>query len=132
MDKGAYCLVMRLKEEKQIPIGKKPPVKFLSGYYCYVGSAMNSLEKRICRHKSREKALHWHIDWLLEHAEIVDVKKAENENKVECGLSQDIASLSDKAVKKFGCSDCRCETHLHHFKSDPSEKIDDLVRKWKT
>lgn len=131
-DKGAYCLVMRLEEEREIPIGRRPPVRFPSGFYCYVGSAMNSLERRICRHKSREKRLHWHIDWFLEHASIEEVKSIETNKRIECSLSQDIAGLSDSSVKGFGCSDCRCGSHLHYFRENPSKRLEGVVGKWKS
>ncbi len=134
MSKGAYCLVMRLKRERAIPIGRRPPVRFPGGFYCYVGSAMNSLEKRICRHSSKNKKLHWHIDWFLEHAEIVDVKSIESNKRIECGLSQDVAKLSDSIpMSGFGSSDCRvCKSHLYHFRENPSRRLDRLVRKWKS
>jgi Uri superfamily endonuclease len=140
MTKGTYCLVMRLKEDKAIPIGKRPPVRFPEGFYCYVGSAMNSLEKRICRHKSQSKKLHWHIDWFLEHAELVDVKSIESKERLECSLSHDVACLSDgvptcarEGMRGFGSSDCRaCSAHLHYFNEDPSQRLDRLVKKWKS
>ena len=132
--KGSYYLLMKLKEEREIPIGKRPPVRFPAGYYCYVGSAMNSLEKRICRHMSKEKNKHWHIDWFLEHADIEDVKKIESKKRLECDISQDVEEISDNVpMKGFGSSDCRtCSSHLYHFKKDPSGKLDRLVKKWKS
>ncbi len=132
MTKGTYCLVMKLDKDRNIEIGTRPHVRFPSGFYCYVGSAMNSLEKRIGRHMSRDKALHWHIDWFLEHARIVDVKRIESQDRLECGLSRDIARLSGRVIMKgFGSSDCSCETHLHYFMRDPSRELERVVRKWK-
>jgi Uri superfamily endonuclease len=132
MTKGTYCLVMKLDEDRDIEIGKRPAVNFPAGFYCYVGSAMNSLEKRICRHMSQEKRLHWHIDWFLEHARIVDVKRIESQKRMECGLSHDISKLSDETpMKGFGSSDCSCRTHLHYFRKDPSRELERLVKRWK-
>lgn len=132
MSKGAYCLLMKLDVDSDIAIGRRPPARFLSGFYCYVGSAMNNLEKRIQRHMSQDKALHWHIDWFLEHARIVDVKSIESDKRLECGLSQDIARLSGRVLmRKFGSSDCSCESHLHYFRRDPSRELGGVVRKWK-
>jgi Uri superfamily endonuclease len=133
MNKGTYCLVMKLDKDSNIGIGKKPAVKFPGGFYCYVGSAMNNLEKRICRHTSRDKAFKWHIDWLLEHARIMGIKKIESQKRLECELSRDVESLSELTVMgKFGSSDCPCETHLHYFSRNPSREIERLVEKWKT
>jgi Uri superfamily endonuclease len=134
MTKGAYCLIMRLPQEGIIPVGARPPVRFPAGYYCYVGSAMNSLEKRLCRHRSRHKKLHWHIDWFLEHAYIADIKSIESKERIECGISHDVAELADGIpMKGFGSSDCTsCEAHLYHFRENPSRAIDKMVRKWKS
>lgn len=131
MSKGAYCLVMKL--DRDMRIGRRPHVRFPGGFYCYVGSAMNSIEKRLCRHISQEKRLHWHIDWFLEHASIVDVKRIESHERLECSLSRDIAGLSDGAVMRgFGSSDCRtCESHLHYFRENPSGLVDKVVKRWK-
>ena len=130
MKKGSYCLIIKLPQEKVIPVGTKPPVGFPGGYYCYVGSAMNGLERRICRHRSRHKKLHWHIDWFLNHASIISVKKIESNKKLECALSQELTRFSEKTIMKgFGSSDCHCETHLHYFKKNPGQKIDRLMKK---
>jgi len=107
-------------------------VTFPRGYYCYVGSAMNNLEKRINRHMSEKKRFHWHIDWFLEYANIVDVKRIESDKRLECFLSRDIASLSDGVIMKgLGSSGCSCETHLHFFTKNPSRQLNKLVKKWK-
>ena len=133
MSRGTYCLVMRLPNKSDIKIGRRSAVTFPRGYYCYVGSAMNNLEKRINRHMSKKKRFHWHIDWFLEYAEIVDVKRIESEKRLECFLSRDIASLSDRVIMKgLGSSDCSCETHLHFFAKNPSRELDKLVKKWAT
>lgn len=114
--KGCYCLIIGLEKDCEIRIGKLGKVDFRRGYYVYVGSAMNSLESRIRRHLSEEKRLHWHIDYLLKESEIVDVIYNISTKKVECELSQ---YLSGKAssVSDFGCSDCKCESHLYYFKN---------------
>ena len=39
-----------------------------------IRSALNNLDKRIQRHKSNQKKMHWHIDYLLKKAKIIDVK----------------------------------------------------------
>ena len=133
MSKGTYCLIMKLSKDRDITIGRRPTARFSAGFYCYVGSAMNSLEKRINRHKSSNKKLHWHIDWFLEHADIVNVKSIESKERLECSLSQDVALLSDRIpMPGFGSSDCKtCESHLYYFMEDPSERLEEVVKKWK-
>ena len=85
---GCYCLIINMDSKKYITIGKKlGKLKFDKGCYVYVGSAMNSLENRLNRHLRRNKKHHWHIDYLLEKAEITEIIYNENK-KVECELSQ--------------------------------------------
>lgn len=131
MSKGAYVLVIRLDKDSDIKVGKRPATRFPRGFYCYVGSAMNNLEARIGRHMSRDKRRRWHIDWLLEEAVIVDVRRIESPERLECRLSRDLAGLSGRVVMKgFGSSDCSCRTHLHYFKEDPSGELDRLMSVW--
>ena len=53
--KGSYILVIELKEEKIIQIGKLGKIHFKKGFYVYIGSALNGLEQRITRHLIKEK-----------------------------------------------------------------------------
>ena len=115
--KGCYCLIIKLDKNSTIRIGKKlGKIEFKKGYYVYVGSAMNSLEARIKRHLSDEKKLHWHIDYFLKESEIEKVICNVSPKKVECELSQFIASRTC-GIESFGCSDCDCESHLYYFES---------------
>lgn len=115
--KGCYCLIIRLNKKSTIKIGKKlGNIEFKKGYYVYVGSAMNSLEARIKRHLSDEKKLHWHIDYFLKESEIEKVIYNISSKKIECELSQFIASKT-YGIQDFGCSDCDCESHLYYFKT---------------
>ncbi len=116
--KGCYCLVIHLYKTCEIEIGKLGKVNFNKGHYVYVGSAMNSLNARLKRHLSDEKKIHWHIDYLLknDNATIVEIIYNISEEKIECELSQLISKKSEH-IKNFGCSDCKCESHLYYFKN---------------
>ena len=122
--KGTYCILIDLKSKKAISIGKLGEIDFQKGYYIYVGSALNSLLGRIKRHLSSDKKIYWHIDYLLAHddAEIVDILFVVNIYKWECKLAEKIADRG-VSVKNFGCSDCKCNSHLFYFKN-----LDDLRR----
>ncbi len=125
--KGIYCLVICLKTEKTIKIGKKlGNTTFKKGYYVYVGSAMNSLNSRINRHLSDEKKLHWHIDYLLKESEITDIIYAETTKKLECNLSNCL-SRQTYGITDFGCTDCDCKSHLYYFKNknDAIENVEE-------
>ena len=116
MMKGCYCLIINLENTQKIIIGKKlGEIEFEKGCYVYVGSAMNSLESRLKRHLNEEKKLHWHVDYLLKNAKITDITYNENK-RVECELSEKL-SLKAKGIKDFGCSDCKCKSHLYYFKN---------------
>ena len=115
MMKGCYCLIINLEKTQKIKIGKRGEICFKNGYYTYVGSAMNSLESRLNRHLSETKKMHWHIDYLLKKSEITDIIYNENK-KVECEISQYLSTRTE-LVKDFGCSDCKCESHLYFFKN---------------
>lgn len=113
--KGCYCLIIEVNENQCLKIGKKLKIDFKKGYYVYVGSAMNNLESRVKRHLSKTKKLHWHIDYLLRNNEIIEVIYNLDE-KVECDLSQRLAK-NNESIEDFGCSDCKCESHLYYFKN---------------
>ncbi len=115
--KGAYILLIHLEEDSEIKVGKLGKYIFKRGYYVYVGSAMNNIEKRINRHLSKHKKLRWHIDYLLEHGKIVDVYMIPSEKKVECEIANKIKNFGRIVVKKFGSTDCRCESHLFYIKN---------------
>lgn len=114
---GTYCLIIRLKKNRKIKIGKKLGfINFKKGYYVYIGSAMNSLESRIKRHLSDDKKKHWHIDYLLlnKDSEIEDIILNASDKKIECSLAQFIQN-NEEIIPNFGCSDCHCSSHLVYF-----------------
>lgn len=104
------------KADEKIVIGQKGKINFYKGYYVYIGSAMNSLEGRIQRHLSKDKKLHWHVDYLLDNPQslINEVYFSDDGVKHECELAKSIAE-NGKEVQGFGCSDCKCNSHLIYF-----------------
>ena len=109
--KGIYVLHIHLPEEQEITLGRRQNVRFLSGYYAYIGSALNGLNSRLNRHLSKDKKFHWHIDYLLEKAFIRQIITSETEDRIECALAQALLRRFD-FVSGFGASDCRCSSHL--------------------
>lgn len=124
MNKGIYCLIIFLNSSKYIKIGKNRNIYFHKGYYFYVGSALNNLEKRIKRHESSNKKLHWNIDYLLQFSEIISVKTIITKEKIECLLSKKISKIFQSTIQNFGNSDCNCFTHLYYSKKNHSKNID--------
>jgi sugar fermentation stimulation protein A len=118
-DEGAYILILRLKEDRRISIGRLGSLPFKKGYYIYVGSAKRGLSKRIERHKRKKKKFFWHIDYLRARAAFYkDIPIRTNEN-LECEISSALKNFADWIIPGFGCSDCQCETHLFATNTDP-------------
>lgn len=114
--RGSYVLVMSLAKARCIETGRLGSISFPAGFYAYAGSALGGLAPRLERHLRREKKLHWHIDYLLEHAAVLRALYAAGSERKECALAD---SLSSKLapVPGFGCSDCRCRSHLFFAES---------------
>ncbi|RLF27589.1 MAG: GIY-YIG nuclease family protein [Thermoplasmata archaeon] len=111
--KGCYLLVVELKNNKKISVGKLGDIRFQQGFYVYVGSALNGLEQRIQRHLKKQKKTYWHIDYLLKEAAIKKVFYKEGENKEECNIAKKLGH-SLTMIHGFGCSDCTCKSHLFY------------------
>ena len=128
MGGGVYYLVIYLKGERRIQVGRLGCFRFPAGYYVYTGSALNGLEARIARHLRKEKRKWWHVDYLLEWAEVAEVRRLPTRERKECALNRKVAGLAGAYVvaSGFGASDCTCETHLFFFETQP-EGIEDLT-----
>jgi len=108
---GIYVILIELDRAKEILVGKKGQIYFQKGFYGYVGSALSGLERRLSRHLTSTKKLHWHIDYLLTFAEIRSIICAETIERKEC-LAAQMLSQKLPSVAGFGCSDCNCSSHL--------------------
>lgn len=129
--KGAYLLIIKSSKKQRIKIGSLGTLLFDKGFYIYVGSAMNSLEARIARHARKNKKLFWHIDYLLSHAKIVRIFIKPSNKKQECNIAKIIAK-NFSSIPRFGCSDCKCNSHLFFSKTNPSRKIKKMIPGLKT
>jgi Uri superfamily endonuclease len=116
--KGAYILVIKLSNNQKIQIGKLGKIFFKKGFYVYIGSSMNNLEKRINRHLNEDKKFHWHIDYLLKIAIILEIYLKKNTIKEECKIVNIFYKEKIEKVIGFGCSDCNCKSHLFYGKKD--------------
>ena len=124
--KGSYLLLIEIENDTTITVGKLGEIAFIKGFYVYVGSALNGLEQRIQRHLRVTKKIHWHIDYLLNYAKITDVFYKENNTREECF----IAKKFDKkftSIPGFGCSDCKCKSHLFYGKYSEIKHVIDII-----
>ena len=110
----SYQLFINVTKEINLKVGKLGKFIFPVGYYVYTGSAKKNIDKRIKRHLSKKKNLHWHIDYLLNNdaVQIIDIKKSEI---IECILNKKINGTI--IIKGFGSSDCNlcCGSHLKYL-----------------
>ncbi|HHT9124733.1 MAG TPA: GIY-YIG nuclease family protein [Candidatus Brocadiia bacterium] len=115
--KGVYNLLIKLEKDRRLKVGMLGTFQFPKGYYVYTGSAQNNMEKRIARHLSHNKKMHWHINYLLRVAKVLKVVEYAGLKTDECRISRAIGKHSDAKiiVKRFGSSDCKCRTHLYFF-----------------
>lgn len=111
--KGIYILIIRMKEDSKIKIAKLGSMIFKKGTYAYIGSGQVNLEKRIKRHLSRKKKMHWHIDYLLKNknSRIAEVHYKLGKKQEECKTAGYLLK-NNRPIDKFGSSDCKCASHL--------------------
>jgi len=121
IDPGTYALVIYLPRATTIRIGtlRVGAFKFPRGYYLYLGSAMGGLAAQIARHlvNNRQKKMHWHIDYFLQHAQVKEAWTHRGIDRFECVWAQAALGLPKAKViaPRFGASDCNCASHLIYF-----------------
>lgn len=115
--KAVYALFINLEDSRSIEVGALGDIDFERGMYVYVGSAMNSVEKRLQRHFSEVDNRHWHIDYLTSEAEPFDYFVLPEESEYECVLSKILQKIGEP-VENFGASDCGCSSHLYFIPRD--------------
>ena len=123
---GAYRLVLRLDRSVRVTPGKLGERRLRRGSYLYLGSAKRGLAQRVARHRrlAEEKvgSLHWHIDYLLTHADVRLIRVDRIPGGDECALSREIAARpGSEPVTGFGATDCRngCPAHLYRVTRIP-------------
>jgi Uri superfamily endonuclease len=117
--KGIYVLEILVSKSVSVKVDGLKDFTLNGGFYAYVGSAQKCLEKRLMRHfRKAGKKRFWHIDYLLamDCVSVVKVFYKEAEKREECETAQYFSTVSFP-ISGFGCSDCRCESHLFRFES---------------
>jgi Uri superfamily endonuclease len=120
---GTYILLLELAEGREIAFGRhRQAIHLADGGYCYVGSALGpgGLAARLKRHASVTKRIHWHIDYLLAHANLSGAIVAADVQRLECEWARWVARRADTCVEGIGASDCSCRGHLF-FLGTPTE-----------
>jgi Uri superfamily endonuclease len=121
---GSYVLIIHLAQPTTIGIGRLGSFEFSAGWYGYAGSAQGpgGLAARLSYHRRRNKTFHWHIDYLLVHAELVEIWWAVDIKRKECIWASALRALPGARVPvpNFGASDCRCLAHLVQLQQRPT------------
>jgi sugar fermentation stimulation protein A len=119
-DRGNYLILLKIPTAVEITAGSLGPRLYEPGWYVYAGSAQKNLSARINRHLRKiRKQKHWHLDYLTPHAEAIKALPIRSYRNLECSLAKALAALGGTAVPGFGCSDCRCASHLYYFTDPP-------------
>lgn len=125
-EKGIYCLIFE-NQECKLTVGKKGDFSFRKGFHIYVGSALGpGGMKRVLRHisfsRNLDKKPRWHVDYLhLNPAfNLVSAVCAPTHERLECGLADRLVGAS---VSGFGCTDCKCRSHLFYRPEFPLPEI---------
>jgi sugar fermentation stimulation protein A len=118
-DRGSYLLILNLKRNQKIKVGKLGQVRFRKGFYIYVGSAMANLSRRMERHKRLRKKHHWHIDELRAISEFHSILAIRSSDRLECEIAEALSRVTGWSIFGFGSTDCSCESHLFGMSEDP-------------
>jgi Uri superfamily endonuclease len=128
-DPGTYVLVIRLHWECVIEVGALGDLTFPPGLWLYCGSAMGpgGLAARLAHHAGFSERPRWHMDYLRFAGSPVEVWYDASSASREHDWAAILRGMNgiEPGPRGFGCSDCRCGTHL--FRSE-SEDIFEIFR----
>lgn len=121
---GTYVLSLQSDQRRSLRVGRREVV-IESGYYLYVGSAFGpgGVRARISRHNRCSKPKHWHVDYLREVSILLRAWISYQSNRLEHVWANRLLNEPGlEAVTGFGCSDCRCDSHLFFASELPDLK----------
>jgi Uri superfamily endonuclease len=93
---------------------------------------------RLSRHFREDKSKHWHIDYLREHVNPIAAWFSYELKRLEHLWAQALNDSREfSPIKGFGCSDCKCFSHLFHTSKAPdldgfTNIIGKTLQAWKT
>lgn len=119
---GIYTLILYLPRSEQIAVGSLGGIHFPKGFYSYTGSARGPGGlKRLDRHAAvmagKSLTRRWHIDYLLPRCQWLQEVVTRTDLDLECPIARSIGERL-LSVPRFGCSDCRCASHLHYSEKE--------------
>ncbi len=131
--KGIYVLILKLNKDTDIMVGKLGELKFRTGFYSYIGSALGTGGfKRVTRHfnvsKGKNHVMKWHIDYLLPHSDVMVAVLVPTDEALECTVAKKFAEIF-KGITGFGCTDCACISHLFFSGTNPEDMAANICNK---
>jgi Uri superfamily endonuclease len=122
--RGTYALVFRLARASDVCVGRLGRYSLRPAFYVYVGSAFGpgGLAARLKHHLGSLARPHWHVDYLRQAADLEEIWLADGSVRREHAWATLLRELPRAAiaVRRFGSSDCSCESHLFEFPRRPS------------
>ena len=125
-DPGTYALIFRSPTKATTLVGRWGEITLERGYYIYVGGALGpgGVRARVLRHCREEKPNHWHIDYLRRFLSPVCAWYIHDRARLEHKWARVFSKMRGiSAIQGFGCSDCRCDSHLFHSATKPSRGV---------
>ena len=128
---ATYLLVVKVTRNARIAVGRLEDTGFKRGLYLYIGSAKRGLDKRISRHRIKQKKLYWHIDYILSSEQISVLEVWSKEANEECVIAHKVGTFPETEIVRngIGSSDCKCSTHLYFF-DGKLPRLHDRLTKW--
>jgi Uri superfamily endonuclease len=122
-DLGTYALILKSVTNALIQVGRWGELRLQPGYYIYIGSAFGpgGVRARVSRHLQTDKRNHWHIDYLRDHVTPLQTWVSYEAKHLEhewAGILFEIPGMTP--IQNFGCSDCKCYSHLFHILTKPN------------
>lgn len=119
---GTYALILHDRSNASVQVGRWGLLNIQPGFYLYIGSAFGpgGVRARVSRHCRKSKAKRWHVDYLREHADLIEVWYSHCTRHLEHEWAAAFLGMDGVApVEGFGCSDCECRSHLFFSKTRP-------------
>ena len=120
---GTYALVLTASDPRRIEIGRLGRLAVRRGCYVYVGTAFGpgGLRARIGHHLRVARHPHWHIDYLGTAARPAEVWYSGDPVRWEHDWAGIFLGMPGSSVplRRFGATDCTCDTHLFFFEAAP-------------
>jgi Uri superfamily endonuclease len=119
---GTYALILQNRSCAKIDVGRLGKMTFSPGYYIYVGSARGpgGVKARVSRHCRKLKPRRWHIDYLSKIMRPICAWIRYDQKHLEHRWARIFSEMPEVLpIKRFGSSDCTCQTHLFHTTAIP-------------